>query len=60
MRAGSMRGGVVLVVLGLLAVLLGGPRAVGQPCEPEWAEGVFGVRGVDFTVRALATFDDGA
>ncbi len=33
MRAGSRRGGVVLVVLGLLAVVLGGQRAVGQPCE---------------------------
>ena len=59
MRAGSMRGGVVLVVLGLLAVLLGGPRAVGQPCEPEWAESTFGLPGVDGTVSCMAAWDDG-
>ena len=60
MRNGMGRGWFVVLVVGLLAVLWGGERAVGQPCEPEWAEGVFGVEGVNSDVRALMVFDDGS
>ncbi len=55
------RGWLAVVVVGLLAVVWG-ERVVAQPCEAEWAEGVFGVRGVSGPglVKAMAVFDDGS
>ncbi|MCW5757097.1 MAG: hypothetical protein KIT54_07675 [Phycisphaeraceae bacterium] len=50
---------LALVLAGLLAFLWPQPAALAQPCEPQWAEGVFGVSGISGTVYALVVFDDG-
>lgn len=49
------------VVFGFLLVLaLAAPRGIAQDCEPGWAEGQFNLPGVDGSINAMATFDDGS
>ena len=45
---------VAWVALWALAV-----PALAQPCDPEWAEGLFGYPGIDGQVRDATYFDDG-
>lgn len=59
MRNGFGRGWLAVVMVGLLAVVLGGERAVAQPCEAEWAEGIFPAEGVGGRISAFTVFDDG-
>src|SRR5690606_19432964 len=47
------------LLAGLVLVMGPAPRAMGQACEPGWAEGVFDIAGVNGDVNALAVFDDG-
>ncbi|MEQ8316985.1 MAG: GC-type dockerin domain-anchored protein [Phycisphaerales bacterium] len=42
-----------------LVVLLMAMPGKGQPCDPQWAEGVFGLVGVNRDVHAMTTWDDG-
>jgi hypothetical protein len=49
------------VLVGLFLVsLLVSPHASAQDCEPGWAAGQFNLPGVDGTIHAMATFDDGS
>ena len=50
---------ISLIALVVLASLTSPAR--GQaPCDPQWSEGLFGVRGLDGTVLALVVHDDGS
>src|SRR6056297_2178290 len=60
MGIGLGRGFLAVVMVGLLAVLWGGERAAAQPCEVEWAEGVFPAEGVGGRISAFQVFDDGS
>lgn len=53
--------GATRLVWCVLALALGGLASASraQDCQPGWAEGRFNLAGVDITVRAMATFDDG-
>ena len=50
---------LALVLAGLMAFFGPQPGALAQPCEPQWAEGLFGVSGVNGYVHAMLVFDDG-
>ncbi len=55
-------GGAACLAWCVLAMAVGGlaSNARAQGCEPGWAGGRFNLPGVDITVRAMATFDDGS
>ena len=48
-----------LPLLAILAAVFWAVPASGQACDPQWAQGVFGLPGVNREVHAMTTWDDG-